>query len=94
MHVEEVVLQVLLCLVPLLLAGIDDLHRICAATLENAYPELQLSLQLLAAFSISCIAEEDILHSLAARVHILNTLDQSFHHLETAELIQSVQAFL
>ena len=94
MHVKEIVLQVLLCLVALLLAGVDDLHRICAATLENAYPEFQLSLQLFAAFSISCIAKEDILHSLTTRVHILNTLDESFHHLETAELIQSVQAFL
>ena len=93
-YVEEIVLQILLSLVSLCLALFDNLHRIGTTSLKDIHPELQLVLQLLTTVGISCIRQENVLHSLAAWIHVLNALDKALYHLESAKLIQSVKTLL
>ena len=94
MDVEQVVLEVALGLAEFFLAGVDDLHRVCATALEDGYPELEFGFEFLARFGIGGIAQEDVLDGLAAGIHVLDTLDEALEQLETAELVEPAQAVL
>ena len=91
---EEVVLQVVLSLGALSLALLDNFHGIGSTFAQNADPELELVLQLLAVVSISCVLQEDVFYCLAAWIHVLNTLDKALEHLEAAKLIEATQTIL
>ena len=95
MDAEKVALKSLFGLRAVGLAVFDDFHRVGTTVFKNVHPKFQFVLQFLTGIGVGRVGLEDVFHSLAARIHVLNALNQTFEQLEATVFGQSLgEAFL